>query len=417
MPARALVLFFVVATLLALAVWPSSAAAQTYDVYSCRLPDGTSIPAAGWIPFGSAGGEPSSIDLTLNRCGQGGGLEAGFAYGGVPPGSDAGWVFAAPSGTAVAAFALQRGISAAAFDGETALGYVATSDTWPGAVVEWLDSCVPHGGSGACRLGELSGWRSAPLFDVERSGLTRSRLHVGLRCLGPMRCATDSDAGVVRQLVVHSARVTLADPSAPGFVQDPVIDRVRRAVYVSTADVGGGVAEVGLEVDDAFVALQSLGDATCRSPFIQPVPCPLRAEAELPLPLALPEGPHSMRVRAVDAAGNVSWSQGMEFSVQGGAIIVSSSAAPPMVGSSPVTAGGRLRAWFSGRSRATVRTLRFGDSATVEGVLTDAAGRPPPVERSGRLSGRSAVRPGRTVPCAPTPLAGSERASWPERTG
>ena len=41
MPTRLLLVLLVLATLLALVLWPSAAGAGTYDVYSCRLPDGT----------------------------------------------------------------------------------------------------------------------------------------------------------------------------------------------------------------------------------------------------------------------------------------------------------------------------------------------------------------------------------------
>jgi hypothetical protein len=51
MPTRLLLVLLIVATLLALILWPTPAGAGTYDVYSCRLPDGTSIPANGWRPF------------------------------------------------------------------------------------------------------------------------------------------------------------------------------------------------------------------------------------------------------------------------------------------------------------------------------------------------------------------------------
>lgn len=48
MPTRFLLALLVLATLLALVLWPSPAGAGTYDVYSCRLPDGrASSPKAG----------------------------------------------------------------------------------------------------------------------------------------------------------------------------------------------------------------------------------------------------------------------------------------------------------------------------------------------------------------------------------
>ena len=65
------------------------ARAGTYDVYSCRLPDGTPAPAAGWAPFAVA---PPEVGLSVtadNSCGSGGGLTASLpSY--VPVGMEAG---------------------------------------------------------------------------------------------------------------------------------------------------------------------------------------------------------------------------------------------------------------------------------------------------------------------------------------
>src|SRR5215218_3353946 len=88
--------------MLALLVWPSPAAAGTYDVYSCRLPVGTSIPANGWRPFAALGGE------TAGSCADGGTLKAGVGLTSDSPGAEAGWVFDAPADTAIESFAVQR---------------------------------------------------------------------------------------------------------------------------------------------------------------------------------------------------------------------------------------------------------------------------------------------------------------------
>src|SRR5215217_6130583 len=48
MPPRVLALAALGFILLILLLWPPRAGAGTYDVYSCRLPDGTLVPADGW---------------------------------------------------------------------------------------------------------------------------------------------------------------------------------------------------------------------------------------------------------------------------------------------------------------------------------------------------------------------------------
>ena len=42
--------------LLAVTLWPAAARAGTYDVYACRLPDGSGAPAGGWTTNGLMAG-------------------------------------------------------------------------------------------------------------------------------------------------------------------------------------------------------------------------------------------------------------------------------------------------------------------------------------------------------------------------
>src|SRR3954465_6254655 len=68
------------------------ARAGTYDVYSCRLPDGSPAPAGGWVPFTGESIELGLSGITGDTCGAGGGLAASLpSY--VPVGIDAGWRF------------------------------------------------------------------------------------------------------------------------------------------------------------------------------------------------------------------------------------------------------------------------------------------------------------------------------------
>ena len=92
---------------LATAVWftaSDSAMAGTYDVYGCRLPNGTPIPADGWAPHTvHAGGDAS------NYCAPFGGLSAALhADIAVNHLAQAGWVFDSPPNTTIAEYALYR---------------------------------------------------------------------------------------------------------------------------------------------------------------------------------------------------------------------------------------------------------------------------------------------------------------------
>jgi hypothetical protein len=104
MPSRSALLLLLFTALLALVLWPPPAGAGTYELHSCRLPDGTPIPAAGWEPVRSAHPEATTHDT----CATGGVLEAGFQQGQVSPERHAGWSFTAPTGTSIAAFTIVR---------------------------------------------------------------------------------------------------------------------------------------------------------------------------------------------------------------------------------------------------------------------------------------------------------------------
>ena len=108
MPRRVQLLVALAAALQILFLSSPRAFAGTYDVYSCRLPDGTRIPASGWSGFGGT--------ARSNQCTSTGGLTARFADAPILAAADVsplsatsgGWVFEAPSGTSIAGFEVQR---------------------------------------------------------------------------------------------------------------------------------------------------------------------------------------------------------------------------------------------------------------------------------------------------------------------
>src|SRR3954470_17238583 len=86
------------------------ARAGTYDVYSCRVPDGSPAPAAGWVPF-ATGAEPTGLSATAaDMCAAGSGLVASLpSY--APVGMESRWAFTAPSGTSIEDFEIFRTVS------------------------------------------------------------------------------------------------------------------------------------------------------------------------------------------------------------------------------------------------------------------------------------------------------------------
>src|SRR3954471_14219028 len=118
-------------TLLTTLVACASARAGTYEVYSCRLPDGSPAPARGWVPFANAS-ELGPVGTAANECGGGGGLIASL-----PPvalaGMDAGWRFASPPGTTIEGFEIFRVVRPMTGAPGPVGGYVASLGAWPPA--------------------------------------------------------------------------------------------------------------------------------------------------------------------------------------------------------------------------------------------------------------------------------------------
>src|SRR5690349_3600496 len=106
MPPRVLALAAFGFILLILLLWPPRAGAGTYDVYSCRLPNGFPAPTKGWSALGNIQVDIDGVVVITDKCSEGGGL--GFeAIGPVGPGSEFGSTFVAPADTTLAGFSLQ----------------------------------------------------------------------------------------------------------------------------------------------------------------------------------------------------------------------------------------------------------------------------------------------------------------------
>jgi hypothetical protein len=93
MPPRYLLLALLLATLLALILFPPPAHAGTYDVYSCRLPDGSPAPTDGWTPFATREPEVDVAAEAVDRCASGEALIARLGFGFWRLGATAGWSF------------------------------------------------------------------------------------------------------------------------------------------------------------------------------------------------------------------------------------------------------------------------------------------------------------------------------------
>ena len=254
-------------SLLALALLAAgpAAAAPTYDQYACRAPGGRPAPADGFIA--RSGG--ASTAATIDQCGAGGSLDAALVAAGA-----AGWRYAPPPGTSIAAVSIRRRVAIPA--GSEASYELAGAD----------DRCDA---ASACGEGRYD-------LGVPAGGLDFR-----------LSCPVDACGG--GRLSIEAVRISLTDPSPPQITGVMVPGGPLRGVQTvsyTAADTGGGVYEAALVVDGAERPRRPAAprDHTCRRPFVAAVPCPLQARGTLPLdtrPLAA--GPHTVGLAVYDATG------------------------------------------------------------------------------------------------------------------
>jgi hypothetical protein len=116
--------------LLALLIAPTGARAGTYDVYSCRLPDGSPAPTFGWQSFANSPGASSGTAAATDECATGGGMTASLPPMNFDLGTQAGWFFVAPANTVIEAFRVSRWASSPGAVMPYVFGYVASVDEW-----------------------------------------------------------------------------------------------------------------------------------------------------------------------------------------------------------------------------------------------------------------------------------------------
>ena len=341
---------------------PAVASAGTYDVYGCRLPDGTVAPTRGWTAFANIAADPSTnLVPTEDSCARGGALRA-TVYTQPGIGSpQSGWTFAAPADTAIAAVALQR-YGQGYHDGQLGgLAYFAAFDAWPPAADgdPEGEACATTAPLGFCSLGSVQ-LTPTTADDFVRDGLRRSRLFLGLRCASQV-CGAGPFIFPEPPLVIHAARITLSDDTAPTFTGEPRVDGDR--IRVAAADRGGGLARLDLAVDGTTVASPAL----CSPPFVDPVPCPPSNEIAFDVS-HLSDGDHEIVAQAVDVAGNLVRALPLRVSVLAGHVVTAVVPdSPPAI---PAPAERVLRI----AARARFKTLAYGRSGTIAGTVTDAGG-------------------------------------------
>jgi hypothetical protein len=282
-------------------------ASVPYDVYGCRLPDGSPASAEGWKSAGASALTPAgetcrdpSLAAELRA------ISARFA-GPIAKGTSTSWaLFAAPD-TSIANFALWRAVTSTT--GTGAAYWDLRTDASEPTAVRGLQECMEY--QWGCRgLGTFA-TPLAPLNKVEFSGLHANEIDSILLCAG-LNPAYPCDTPA--EFRIYESRVGLLDEVAPilGAPKGTLVDTTQtlagtRSLSFSATDRGGGIATVGLIVDGVEQVTQPSDPLSlrCRTPYTALVPCPLSVSVSIPLDTAsLSDGSHQIAAFATDVSGN-----------------------------------------------------------------------------------------------------------------
>jgi hypothetical protein len=258
---------------------PAAAHAGTYDVYACRLPDGSPAPTDGWTSFATSTYEPATNELG-NACASGGALTARMP-GGAPSGGEVGWAFDPPPGITIEGFVVRRAASSSwdpAF--LSSIEYLSTLDAWPatsdGGEGESCNAANLPGNEQSCLALGAADARLDPSNRYERRGLYVPGLTLSLRCFGGDCPSTSFPA--VAGMTIFDATETLLDAAPPRFEGNPtLIDG--SSISLSVSDRGSGVADVDALIDGHVASRESA------AALDKVVPRAVRANGPVPAPV------------------------------------------------------------------------------------------------------------------------------------
>lgn len=348
------------------------ATAGTYDVWGCRMPDGSPAPIAGWRAVAVKAPPPTTDCATY------GGMRAEFPATALAAESSTGWWFEAPANTAIAGYELFRRAGVGRGTDGSGRAYGLFHDEPRLDVNVFLFEYCTHIAQCA-QVGDLQAVDPLdPDNRVERHGLRVKRLILRMECgsLREPRTCGPSDTG--GKLLIARARISLADDASPTLV--PRIGALTtpgsvlegpQAVTATATDQGGGIRRFVVIVDGVAVHEQPVDEAgRCHAPYVDVVPCPLSVTQNFAFDsTVVPNGPHAVSVGVEDAGGNRTTTPPVR-------VIVANGASP-----NGATASRRatLKAGFRLPRRARrpmSTTVRYGRSRPIGGRLVDALGRP-----------------------------------------
>lgn len=389
-----IVLLLIAAAIVCVAVAPTPALAGSYKVYSCKTPSGSAAPTDGWSATGHA-----PFSSFSNDCTAGGSMRV--VLGGLSQtvgASNVGWGFDS-GGMRIVDYTIHRsGTSTATGNGTSGLLYSARQLNDPGGS-RAVDYCATYLG---CRaVGNPAAGASSPNRLHQSSAQLPADISAWFITFGcggyvGFPCSPLTGHSTHGSVYVHAAEFTLADDESPSAV-DVQGDLATRSTLSGDATVGfvardaqSGIFRAMIEIDGAEQVSVTpndyagrcvrLGQAGAINDFLHRKPCPANQPVELTLPTeTIADGPHRLRVRVHDAAGNA-------MTVVGPKQI--------HIENQPASLNASASARFESDTPTRFQTL-YGKRRAIAGRLVDRAGGPlanDRVEVFERLSSAGASR-------------------------
>ena len=286
-----------------------SARAGTYDVVSCGAPGAGGVNRA-WRPEASAyppnAPDPASY-VIADQCPAQLSIQTAAPAGNAPFLTGGNWIFDAPAGTRLTRLETWRfGVKLRTGPNDP------DGDTWrifardQGAQIiggVFGETCTTKPGDIGCQFGSDTGISDASHavypINVASISYTISCEYIG-GC--PRYFKEGANEAAIATIKLFGTRVTVSDSSVPSLkAGGPLLSAGwRRPGDVLTYDAGDnvGVRAVRLDIGGRTRRVAASCD------YHRPIPCATRRAATMSVPPGTPDGIHSARIVAEDAAGN-----------------------------------------------------------------------------------------------------------------
>jgi hypothetical protein len=421
--------------ILALLLIPAAAAeANSYDVYSCWAGHGTfrnpNASSVAWVKDNaSAGGHFTAHDDCGTNSTSGAMTVISLSGYSSAANEFSRLLFTAPAGSTIAQVQLWRN----AWSYGTGSG--AGSQRNFVRVMGSGGASISGGGEADGTADVAYGTRGTPntaqhgilpsnLLTLNPSSLGTNTVEYRVGCGWAAGCPTSSTSGPPPNYFASGAdvfgtKVSIQDSSGPtltvadtGLFSGTAQSGIRQVLVTQAADVSG-IKKLAIFGDGAQTpaGVIDFEQDINRCEWFKPTPCLNVADAEIPLDTRqLPDGEHSVVVKAFDAAGNEKVSTTRTVLIKNGSdgTVGSNDPTGPHVPSGPganesstaglevpngvgATGGARLRVVFDQNKKSSVKA-KYGRTLVARGELTDDRGAP--ITEAQVDYGALATRPG-----------------------